>query len=106
MLFALFCGCFVFDRERHYLAGWLLSEVSIALDNVNKGVRTKALTTLKDVLTKHELDSRLDNADKRARVAGLYFPLFAIVNFLFFPFFFIFFSSLFFLLFFPFLDLL
>jgi len=43
-------------------------------------VRTKALTTLKDVLTKHELDTRINNADKRARVAGLYFPLFSIVK--------------------------
>lgn len=67
-------------RERHYLAGLLLWEVSVALDNPSKTVRTKALTTLKDILVKHELDPRINNPDKRARVAGIYFSFFSIVS--------------------------
>jgi len=68
--------------ERHFLAGWLLNEVSIALDNPSKLVRTKALTVLKDLLAKHEVDPRYNTPEKKARVAGIYFPLFSIVIFL------------------------
>jgi len=71
-------------RKRHFLVGLLLHEVDVMIDHPNRLTRLKAISTLKEVIGKHDADPRIDTKEKRTRVAGMYFPLLSIVCFFFF----------------------
>ncbi|XP_035223308.1 dedicator of cytokinesis protein 7-like, partial [Stegodyphus dumicola] len=66
-------------RQQHFLVGLLLSDLWTVLSMNNAMLHTKAINTLRNLLTCHELDSRLAEIDHRARVASLYLPLIGIV---------------------------
>lgn len=72
-----FCLSEVFCRQ-HYLAGFLLQEVKSSLNEVNH-IRKLALSTLKDLLAKHDLDDRYQAKGQLNRIAMLYVPWLGIV---------------------------
>ncbi|GLG92417.1 Dedicator of cytokinesis protein 9 [Gryllus bimaculatus] len=64
--------------RRHFLVGLLLQEVRAALHEVHQ-VRRAAVSTLRDLLAKHELDDRYQSKGQLARIAALYVPLLSVV---------------------------
>uniref|UniRef100_A0A671XQ55 Dedicator of cytokinesis 7 n=1 Tax=Sparus aurata TaxID=8175 RepID=A0A671XQ55_SPAAU len=59
-------------REQHFLAGLVLSELSVILDPENEGV-------VHNLLSSHDSDPRYADPEVKARVAMLYLPLIGIV---------------------------
>lgn len=72
-----FCLSEVFCRQ-HYLAGFLLQEVKSALNEVSH-IRKLALSILKDIMAKHDLDDRFQSKGQLNRIAMLYVPWLGIV---------------------------
>ena len=69
--------------EKHFLVGLLLNEISVVLHmfpaKADSAIRLSAITTLRNLLIKHDVDPRYQEAKRRERVAGMYFPLILIV---------------------------
>uniref|UniRef100_A0AAQ4PWN5 Dedicator of cytokinesis 7 n=1 Tax=Gasterosteus aculeatus aculeatus TaxID=481459 RepID=A0AAQ4PWN5_GASAC len=67
-------------REQHFLAGLVLSELSVILDPDNEGVRQmKVVSVVHNLLSSHDSDPRYADPEVKARVAMLYLPLIGIV---------------------------
>uniref|UniRef100_A0A665UL57 Dedicator of cytokinesis 7 n=1 Tax=Echeneis naucrates TaxID=173247 RepID=A0A665UL57_ECHNA len=64
-------------REQHYLAGLVLSELSVILDPENEGL--KVVSVVHNLLSSHDSDPRYADPEVKARVAMLYLPLIGIV---------------------------
>ncbi|XP_059484145.1 dedicator of cytokinesis protein 9 isoform X2 [Neocloeon triangulifer] len=60
--------------KQHFLAALMLREVQHALNKEVYQVRRAAVRTLRDLMAKHELDSRYQNKGQLARIASLYLP--------------------------------
>ncbi|XP_065346303.1 dedicator of cytokinesis protein 11 isoform X2 [Cloeon dipterum] len=60
--------------KQHFLAGLLLRELQHALNKEVYQVRRAAVRTLRDLMAKHELDSRYQNKGQLARIASLFLP--------------------------------
>eukprot|EP00727_Mastigamoeba_balamuthi_P009873 m51a1_g5508 putative DOCK (Dedicator of cytokinesis) protein (1848) ;mRNA; f:378177-385230 len=66
--------------QRHFLSGLLLREVKTGLLSAEQYTRVLALTTLRDIISKHDRDNTLgDNDRDRRRIAATYFPFFLTV---------------------------
>ena len=69
--------------KRHFLAGILLAEVETCLEGSSMDHKSTALMfaawTLRDLVCKHDHDSRYQDAQRRARVAQMYFPILLIL---------------------------
>uniref|UniRef100_A0A1A8EZA2 Dedicator of cytokinesis 7 n=2 Tax=Nothobranchius korthausae TaxID=1143690 RepID=A0A1A8EZA2_9TELE len=69
-------------REQHYLAGLVLSELSVILDPDNEGMfglHKKVVSVVHNLLSSHDSDPRYADPEVKARVAMLYLPLIGIV---------------------------
>ncbi|TKS74253.1 Dedicator of cytokinesis protein 7 [Collichthys lucidus] len=69
-------------REQHYLAGLVLSELSVILDPENEGMfglHKKVVSVVHNLLSSHDSDPRYADPEVKARVAMLYLPLIGIV---------------------------
>ncbi|XP_056646243.1 dedicator of cytokinesis protein 9 isoform X1 [Diorhabda sublineata] len=64
--------------KHHFLVGLLLQEVKASLNEVAH-IRKIALTTLKNLIAKHELDERYKNKRQMSRIALIYLPWLAAV---------------------------
>ncbi|XP_018332779.1 dedicator of cytokinesis protein 9 [Agrilus planipennis] len=64
--------------KHHFIVGLLLLEVRTSLNEVQH-VRKMALTTLRDLMAKHEFDDRYRNKGKMSRIALIYIPWLSIV---------------------------
>uniref|UniRef100_A0A8D0DAI5 Dedicator of cytokinesis 7 n=1 Tax=Sander lucioperca TaxID=283035 RepID=A0A8D0DAI5_SANLU len=64
-------------REQHFLAGLVLSELSVILDPDNEGL--KVVSVVHNLLSSHDSDPRYADPEVKARVAMLYLPLIGIV---------------------------
>ncbi|KAJ6653778.1 hypothetical protein lerEdw1_008707 [Lerista edwardsae] len=60
--------------RHHFLAGLLLRETSIALQD-NYDIRCTAISILKSLLIKHAFDNRYQHKNQQAKIAQLYLPL-------------------------------
>lgn len=65
-------------RKQHYLVGLLLQETKFSLNQVSQ-IRKCAISTLRDLLAKHELDDRYQSKGQLARISSLYLPWLNIV---------------------------
>jgi hypothetical protein len=72
-----FCLSEDFCRQ-HFLAGLLLQELRSSLNEICH-IRKLALSILKDLLAKHDLDDRYQNKGQLSRIAMLYIPWLGIV---------------------------
>uniref|UniRef100_A0A4W5Q756 Dedicator of cytokinesis 7 n=1 Tax=Hucho hucho TaxID=62062 RepID=A0A4W5Q756_9TELE len=69
-------------REQHYLAGLVLSELSVILDPEAEGMfglHKKVVSVVHNLLSSHDSDPRYADPEVKARVAMLYLPLIGIV---------------------------
>nr|XP_043900232.1 dedicator of cytokinesis protein 7 isoform X8 [Solea senegalensis] len=69
-------------REQHYLAGLVLSELSVILDPDNEGMfglHKKVVNVVHNLLSSHDSDPRYADPEVKARVAMLYLPLIGII---------------------------
>uniref|UniRef100_A0A8D3E5S6 Dedicator of cytokinesis 7 n=1 Tax=Scophthalmus maximus TaxID=52904 RepID=A0A8D3E5S6_SCOMX len=69
-------------REQHYMAGLVLSELSVILDPDNEGlvcVGCKVVSVVHNLLSSHDSDPRYADPEVKARVAMLYLPLIGII---------------------------
>ncbi|CAB1449299.1 unnamed protein product, partial [Pleuronectes platessa] len=69
-------------REQHYLAGLVLSELSVILDPENEGMfalHKKVVSVVHNLLSSHDSDPRYADPEVKARVAMLYLPLIGII---------------------------
>ncbi|PSN40266.1 Dedicator of cytokinesis protein 11 [Blattella germanica] len=64
--------------KQHFLVGLLLQEVRTSLNEVFQ-IRKVAISTLRDLLAKHELDDRYQNKGQLGRIAAIYIPWLGIV---------------------------
>ncbi|KAI1893735.1 hypothetical protein AGOR_G00126740 [Albula goreensis] len=64
--------------RKHFLTGLLLRELGLALQD-EQDLRHLALSSLKNLMAKHSLDSRYAHKDKLARIASLYLPLYGLI---------------------------
>ncbi|XP_069677061.1 dedicator of cytokinesis protein 9 isoform X1 [Periplaneta americana] len=64
--------------KQHFLVGLLLQEVRTSLNEVFQ-IRKIAVSTLRDLLAKHELDDRYQNKGQLGRIAAIYIPWLGIV---------------------------
>lgn len=64
--------------RQHFLAGALIQETKSALNEVGH-IRKMALTVLKELMAKHDLDDRYQGKGQAARLAMLYIPWLGIV---------------------------
>ncbi|XP_023704534.1 dedicator of cytokinesis protein 9 isoform X3 [Cryptotermes secundus] len=64
--------------KQHFLVGLLLQEVRTSLNEVFQ-IRKVAVSTLRDLLAKHELDDRYQNKGQLGRIAAVYIPWLGIV---------------------------
>jgi dedicator of cytokinesis protein 9/10/11 len=64
--------------NNHFLAGILLKHVHLSLNEAPQK-RKQALTTLRELLMKHELDDRYKGKASHGRIASLYVPWLPIV---------------------------
>ncbi|XP_035734604.1 dedicator of cytokinesis protein 9-like isoform X2 [Vespa mandarinia] len=64
--------------KHHFLVGLLLQEIKISLNEIMQ-IRKVAITTLRDLLAKHELDDRYQNKGQLSRIASIYIPWLEIV---------------------------
>lgn len=64
--------------QQHFMTGLLLQEVKSSLNEVGH-IRRLALTTLKELIAKHDLDDRYQNKGQLARISMLYIPWMGIV---------------------------
>uniref|UniRef100_A0A8C2KUG3 Dedicator of cytokinesis 8 n=1 Tax=Cyprinus carpio TaxID=7962 RepID=A0A8C2KUG3_CYPCA len=68
-------------KQRHYLTGLLLTELSTALDMESEGgrVQQKAISATYSLLCAHDLDQRCSRPEVKAKIAALYLPLVGII---------------------------
>ncbi|TRY86506.1 hypothetical protein DNTS_010131 [Danionella cerebrum] len=68
-------------KQRHYLTGLLLTELSTALDMDSEGgrVQLKAINATYSLLCAHDLDQRCSRSEVKAKIAALYLPLVGII---------------------------
>ncbi|KAK7889917.1 hypothetical protein WMY93_025477 [Mugilogobius chulae] len=69
-------------REQHFLAGLVLSELSVILEPDNEvmfGLHKKVVNVVHNLLSSHDSDPRYADLEVKARVAMLYLPLIGIV---------------------------
>uniref|UniRef100_A0A673GFA0 Dedicator of cytokinesis protein 8-like n=1 Tax=Sinocyclocheilus rhinocerous TaxID=307959 RepID=A0A673GFA0_9TELE len=68
-------------KQRHYLTGLLLTELSTALDMESEGgrVQQKAISATYSLLCAHDLDQRCARPEVKAKIAALYLPLVGII---------------------------
>ncbi|KAG7268748.1 hypothetical protein CRUP_034582 [Coryphaenoides rupestris] len=69
-------------REQHFMAGLVLSELSVILDADNEvmfGLHKKVVNVVHNLLSSHDSDPRYADPEVKARVAMLYLPLIGIV---------------------------
>ncbi|XP_051508560.1 dedicator of cytokinesis protein 8-like isoform X2 [Myxocyprinus asiaticus] len=68
-------------KQRHYLTGLLLTELSTALDMESEGgrVQQKAINATYSLLCAHDLDQRCSRPEVKAKIAALYLPLAGII---------------------------
>ncbi|XP_035847813.1 dedicator of cytokinesis protein 8 isoform X2 [Sander lucioperca] len=68
-------------KQKHYLTGLLLTELSAALDMESEGgkVQRKAINAIYSLLCSHDLDHRCIKPEVRAKVAALYLSLVGII---------------------------
>ncbi|XP_056628526.1 dedicator of cytokinesis protein 8 isoform X1 [Triplophysa dalaica] len=68
-------------KQRHYLTGMLLTELSTALDMESEGgrVQQKAINATYSLLCAHDLDQRCSRPEVKAKIAALYLPLVGII---------------------------
>uniref|UniRef100_A0A3Q2YLE1 Dedicator of cytokinesis 7 n=1 Tax=Hippocampus comes TaxID=109280 RepID=A0A3Q2YLE1_HIPCM len=69
-------------REQHFMAGLVLSELSVILDPDNEGMfglHKKVVSVVHNLLSSHDSDPRYADSEVKARVAMLYLPLIGIV---------------------------
>uniref|UniRef100_A0A671PHY5 Dedicator of cytokinesis protein 8-like n=1 Tax=Sinocyclocheilus anshuiensis TaxID=1608454 RepID=A0A671PHY5_9TELE len=72
-------------KQRHYLTGLLLTELSTALDMESEGLVTfnvlqqKAINATYSLLCAHDLDQRCSRPEVKAKIAALYLPLVGII---------------------------
>ncbi|KAA0713928.1 Dedicator of cytokinesis protein 8 [Triplophysa tibetana] len=68
-------------KQRHYLTGMLLTELSTALDMESEGgrVQQKAINATYSLLCAHDLDQRCSKPEVKAKIAALYLPLVGII---------------------------
>uniref|UniRef100_A0A3B4A7C3 Uncharacterized protein n=1 Tax=Periophthalmus magnuspinnatus TaxID=409849 RepID=A0A3B4A7C3_9GOBI len=64
-------------REQHFLAGLVLSELSVILEMF--GLHKKVVNVVHNLLSSHDSDPRYADPEVKARVAMLYLPLIGIV---------------------------
>lgn len=64
--------------KHHFIVSLLLLEVKTSLNEVNH-IRKMALSTLRDLMAKHEMDDRYENKGKMNRIALIYIPWLSIV---------------------------
>ncbi|XP_023290391.1 dedicator of cytokinesis protein 9 isoform X2 [Orussus abietinus] len=64
--------------KHHFLVGLLLQEVKMSLNEVVQ-IRRVAISTLRDLIAKHELDDRYQNKGQLSRIASIYIPWLGIV---------------------------
>lgn len=64
--------------KHHFLVGLLLQEVKSSLNEIVQ-VRKVAISTLRDLLAKHELDDRYQNKGQLSRIAAIYIPFLSVV---------------------------
>uniref|UniRef100_A0A8C5D1B3 Dedicator of cytokinesis 7 n=1 Tax=Gadus morhua TaxID=8049 RepID=A0A8C5D1B3_GADMO len=64
-------------REQHFMAGLVLSELSVILDMF--GLHKKVVNVVHNLLSSHDSDPRYADPEVKARVALLYLPLIGIV---------------------------
>lgn len=64
--------------RQHFLVGLLLQEVRSSLNQFIQ-IRCAAISTLRDLLAKHELDDRYQTKGQLARIATLYIPWLSLV---------------------------
>uniref|UniRef100_A0A673MMK1 Dedicator of cytokinesis protein 8-like n=1 Tax=Sinocyclocheilus rhinocerous TaxID=307959 RepID=A0A673MMK1_9TELE len=65
-------------KQRHYLTGLLLTELSTALDMEGR-VQQKAINATYSLLCAHDLDQRCSRPEVKAKIAALYLPLVGII---------------------------
>uniref|UniRef100_A0A8C2KFD3 Dedicator of cytokinesis 8 n=1 Tax=Cyprinus carpio TaxID=7962 RepID=A0A8C2KFD3_CYPCA len=72
-------------KQRHYLTGLLLTELSTALDMESEGLvifnvlQQKAINATYSLLCAHDLDQRCSRPEVKAKIAALYLPLVGII---------------------------
>uniref|UniRef100_A0A673GH40 Dedicator of cytokinesis protein 8-like n=1 Tax=Sinocyclocheilus rhinocerous TaxID=307959 RepID=A0A673GH40_9TELE len=72
-------------KQRHYLTGLLLTELSTALDMESEGsvtfnvLQQKAISATYSLLCAHDLDQRCARPEVKAKIAALYLPLVGII---------------------------
>ncbi|XP_059922380.1 dedicator of cytokinesis protein 7 isoform X18 [Gadus macrocephalus] len=69
-------------REQHFMAGLVLSELSVILEPDNEvmfGLHKKVVNVVHNLLSSHDSDPRYADPEVKARVALLYLPLIGIV---------------------------
>ncbi|XP_051525356.1 dedicator of cytokinesis protein 8-like isoform X1 [Myxocyprinus asiaticus] len=68
-------------KQRHYLTGLQLTELSTALDMESEGgrVQQKAINATYSLLCAHDLDQRCSRSEVKAKIAALYLPLVGII---------------------------
>ncbi|KAF5297752.1 hypothetical protein FQR65_LT09926 [Abscondita terminalis] len=64
--------------KHHFIVALLLQEIRTSLNEVTH-IRKNALTILRDLLAKHELDERYNNKGQMSRIALIYIPWLSIV---------------------------
>ncbi|XP_071743636.1 dedicator of cytokinesis protein 7 isoform X2 [Lepeophtheirus salmonis] len=69
---------FEFKRQ-HFLVGLVLTQLSQALDQMSSEIHYRAVNTIRNLLSSHDLDSRYQEPEYRSRVASLYLPLVSII---------------------------
>ncbi|XP_030380516.1 dedicator of cytokinesis protein 6 isoform X2 [Scaptodrosophila lebanonensis] len=66
-------------RQQHFLVGLVLSDLATVLEVPNPQLHGKAIRCIRNLMTSHDLDTRYNDTEARARVATLYIPLLSIV---------------------------
>ncbi|XP_045470639.1 dedicator of cytokinesis protein 9 isoform X1 [Harmonia axyridis] len=64
--------------KHHFIVGLLLQEIKTSLNEM-MNIRKIALTTLRDLLAKHEIDDRFESRGQMNRIALIYAPWLSIV---------------------------
>lgn len=66
-------------RQHHYLTGLVLSDLStVLLETHSPSLHSKAVDSVKALLSWHECDPRYSSPEARKRVAALYLPLLSV----------------------------
>ncbi|KAI9144507.1 hypothetical protein BKA69DRAFT_1122349 [Paraphysoderma sedebokerense] len=61
-------------KKRHFLIIFLINEIAQILSDSQEGLRLRAITALRDLLAKHELDPRYQAEECQRRISNMYLP--------------------------------